>query len=281
MKEELSLREMINEVILFFINFRKIIVITTIFGTLSVIVFQKIRPAYYNTTAIATSGISSFERIDNEEGLNQRVAISIINLLQLDVHKEDYIILSDKMNISLEEASAIKLIKAKEISRKDEDEKEHSTSKFSIDLSVKNNKSIPSIQHGLVYYFKDNTYITNYYDQFVSTTSNEITEIDQEVSSLRVIRESEKSDVDISSINVSSKKLKYDVNNQILELISLRSKNTTDLALLKPLSFVSPFTKTHAPERGVLILGSIAAGISFLLGIIIAVFKSVYTKSKE
>jgi len=281
MKEELSLSEIINEAILFFINFRKTIIIITILGTLSVIVFQKIRPAYYNTTAIATSGISSFERIDNEEGLNQRVAINLINLLQLDVHKEDYIILSDKMNISLEEASAIKSIKAKEIFRKDEDEKEHGTSKFSIDLSVKNNKSIPIIQHGLVYYFKDNTYITNYYDQFVSTTSNEITEIDQEVSSLRVIRESEKSAVDISSINVSSKKLKYDVNNQILELISLRSKNTTDLALLKPLSFVSPFTKTHAPERGVLILGSIAAGISFLLGIIIAVFKSVYTKSKE
>ena len=89
MKEELSLSEIINEAILFFINFRKTIIIITILGTLSVIVFQKIRPAYYNTTAIATSGISSFERIDNEEGLNQRVAINLINLLQLDVHKEN------------------------------------------------------------------------------------------------------------------------------------------------------------------------------------------------
>ena len=114
MKEELSLREMINEVILFFINFKKIIVITTIFGALSVILFQKVRPAYYNTTALVTSGISDFERIDNEEGLNQRVAINLINLLQLDVDKEDYIILSDKMNISLEEASVIKSIKANE-----------------------------------------------------------------------------------------------------------------------------------------------------------------------
>ena len=281
MEKELSLREIINEVILFFINFRKIIVITTIFGALSVILFQKVRPAYYNTTALVTSGISDFERIDNEEDLNQRVAISLINLLQLDVEKDDYSILSEKMNISLEEATTIKSIRAKEIFRKDEDEKEHSTSKFSIDLSVKSNKSIPIIQDGLIYYFKTNTYVTNYYDQFVSTTSNEINAIDKEVNSLRIIRKSEKSSIDVSSIHVNSKKSEYDVNNQILELISLRSKNTTDLVLLKPLSFVSPFTKTQIPERGVLILGSIAAGLSFFLGIIIAVFKNVYVKSKE
>ena len=278
MEKELSLKEIMNDVILFFINFRNIIVITTILGTLSVVLFQKLRPAYFETRAIATSGISNFER---QENLNQASAINLINLLQMDIKKKDYIILSEKMNISVEEASAIKSITAKDLFKKDADDKEHATSKFSIDLSVKNNKFIPIIQDGLVYYFKTNIYVTNYYDQFVSTTSNEINAIDQEVNSLRTIRESEKSVIDISSINVNPKESKYDVNNQVLELINLKSKNITDLVLLKPLSFVSPFTKTQIPERGVLILGSIAAGISFLLGIIIAVFKNVYIKSKE
>jgi hypothetical protein len=278
MEKELSLKEIMNEFILFFINFRNIIVITTILGTLSVVLFQKLRPAYFETTAIATSGISNFER---QENLNQASAINLINLLQIDLKKKDYIILSEKMNISVEEASAIKSITAKDLFKKDADDKEHATSKFSIDLSVKKNKFIPIIQDGLVYYFKTNIYVTNYYDQFVSTTSNEINAIDQEVNSLRTIRESEKSAIDISSINVNPKESKYDVNNQVLELINLRSKNITDLVLLKPLSFVSPFTKTQIPERGVLILGFVAAGISFLLGIIIAVFKNVYIKSKE
>ena len=49
---------------LHFINFKTLIVAITLVGTLGVIVFQKIRPAYYNTTSIATSGIAAFERID-------------------------------------------------------------------------------------------------------------------------------------------------------------------------------------------------------------------------
>ena len=281
MEKELSLREIINEVILFTINFRKIIIITTLLGTLSVILFQKVRPAYYNTTALVTSGISDFERVDVESILNQRVAVDLINLLQLDVEKEDYIVLSEKMNISLANASVIKSIIAKEIFIKDEDEKEYSTSKFSIDLSVKDNKSISIIQDGLEYYFTTNSYINNYYDQFVSTTSNEINAIDHDVRSLKAIRESENSAIDVSSININSKKSEYDINNQILQLISLRSKNTTDMALLRPLSFVAPFTITQNPERGVLILGSIAACLSFLLGLIIAVFSNIYLKSNE
>jgi hypothetical protein len=281
MEKELSLREIINEIILFTINFRKIIIITTLLGTLSVIIFQKVRPAYYNTTAIATSGISDFERVDLESILNQRVAIDLINLLQLDIQKHDYVVLSEKMNISLANASAIKSIIAKEIFIKDKDEKEFSTSKFSIDLSVNDNKSISIIQDGLEYYFTNNRYIINYYDQFISTTSNEINAIDQEVSSLKNIRELENSAIDISSININSKASDYDVNNQILQLITLRSKNYTDLSLLKPLSFVAPFTITQNPERGVFILGSIAAGISFFLGLTIAVFRNIYLNSKE
>jgi hypothetical protein len=281
MKEELSLREIINEVILFFINFRKIIITITILGTLSVIVFQKLRPAYYNTMAIATSGISTFERIDDEDILDQRVAINIINLLQSDIKKEDYVIVSDKLNISLENASSIKSIRAKEIFRKDQDNKEHSTPKFSIELSIKNNKSINMIQDGLVYYFNTNKYISTYYDQFLSTTSSEIIAIDSEVEELRVLRRSEKSVVDISSVNLYSNKNQKQVNNQILGLISLRSKNTTNQRLLKPLSFVQPFTISQIPERGVLILGSVAAVISFLLGIFIAIFMNVHQKSEK
>lgn len=281
MEKELSLREIINEAILFFIDFRKVIIITTICGTLGAILFQTVRPAYYNTTALVTSGISDFERIDDESILNQRVAIDLINLLQLDIKKEDYVILSEKMNISLEDAIAIKSIKAEEIFIKDQDEKAHSTPKFSIALSVKDNNSISNIQDGLAYYFRTNIYIGAYYDQFVATTSDEINAINNEVSSLRTIRELERSTIDISSINVNSKKSQYDVNNQILELITLRSKKITDLKLLEPLSFIAPFTITQNPERGVLILGSIAAAFSFFIGILIAVFRNVYVNSEK
>jgi len=276
MKEELSLSEIINKVILFFINFRKVIIIITILSTLSVIVFQKIRPAYYNTTAIATSGVSSFERIGDKDILDQRIAISIINLLQSDVDKGDYVMLSEKLNISLESSSSIKFIKAKEILRKDQDGKKHNTPKFRIELSVRDNKSINMIQDGLIYYFKNNKYISNYYTFFLLTNSNEIDAIDNEVNSLRTLRRSEKSAIDISSVNLYSSRSQDHINNQILELISLRSKNTTKQELLKPISFVHPFTVPNNPDRGVLVLASFAALISFILSIIVAIFMNVY-----
>jgi hypothetical protein len=281
MEKELSLREIINEVILFFINYRRIIITTTITGFLVVVLFQKFRPAFYNTKAIVTSGISVFERADYDEFLDQSVAIDLINLLQLDIRNEDYSILSDKMNIAIDHASSIKSIIAKVILIKDKDEKEIASSKFSIDLTLSNNSSISSIEQGLLFYFRNNNYFINYYEQFLSTTQNEINAIDKEVVSLRKLRQSENSTIDVSSLNVNSRKSKYSVNNQILELINLRSKNTTDLTLLQPLLFVAPFTKTENPQSEVLIIGSISAGISFLLGIFIAVFRNVYVSSKK
>ena len=153
MEKELSLKEIMNDVILFFINFRNIIVITTILGTLSVVLFQKLRPAYFETTAIATSGISVFERIaDDKEFFNQRIAINLINNLQLDIKKSDYVVISEKLNISKENARLIKSISAEQIFNKDQDGKDHNTPKFEIKLSVKDNSIIKSVEEGLLHY---------------------------------------------------------------------------------------------------------------------------------
>ena len=282
MKEELSLREIINEVILFFINFRILIISVTLIGILSVIIFQNVRPAYYSSVAIATSGLSVFERIeDDKEIQNQRTAINIINSMQLDLNKEDYYVLAQKLSISEEVASKIKKINAEQIFREDENNKKYNTPKFEIHLSVKDNSIIDSVETGLMKYFNTNKYIDNYYDQYSATNDQEINSIEDEIKSLQDLRKSSDAKIDMSSISVLSKKGISEVQNQIIELIQMKSLNTTNKELLKPLSFVQGFFVSQVPERGVLVLGSIAAGISFLLGMIIAVFKSVYTKSKE
>jgi len=282
MKEELSLREIINEVILFCINFRILIISVTLIGTLSVIFFQKVRPAYYSTVAIATSGLSVFERIEDEnEVLNQRTAINMINSLQLDLKKEDYYVVAQKLSVSQEVASKIKEINAEQIFREDEDNKKYNTPKFEIHLSVKDNSIIELIEIGLINYFDTNEYVANYYYQYSVTNDQEINSIEDEIKSLQDLRKSSGAKIDMSSISLLSKKGISEVQNQVIELMQIKSLNTTNKALLKPLSFVQGFSVSQVPERGVLVLGSIAAGISFLLGIIIAVFKNVYIKSKE
>jgi hypothetical protein len=116
MKEELSLKELINEVILFFIKFKLLIISITFIGFLSMIIFEKTKPEYFSTIAIATSGVSEFERIyDSKEEMNQRTAINLINNLQLDILKEDFIVVSEKLNILEDEASLIKSIIAAQI----------------------------------------------------------------------------------------------------------------------------------------------------------------------
>ena len=279
MKEELSLREIMNEVIIFFINFKTLIIAITLVGTLGVIVFQKIRPAYYNINSIATSGISAFERIeDDKEVLNQRTAINLINTLHLDVQKEDFIVLGDKLNISKEKAASIKSISATQIFRKDQDGKDFNTPKFEILLSVKDNEVIKNVEEGLLHYFNSNQYIHSYYDYFKLTNENEIIAIDSEIESLQKFRSEKGFNIDMSSFNLYSQNGLTEVQNQIIELNQLKSIIATNQMLLKPLSFVQGFSISQTPERGVLLLGSLAFVISFIIAIVVAVFVNVKRK---
>jgi hypothetical protein len=282
MEKELSLKEIMNDVILFFINFRNIIVITTILGTLSVVLFQKLRPAYFETTAIATSGISVFGRIaDDKEFFNQRIAINLINNLQLDIKKSDYVVISEKLNISKENARLIKSISAEQIFNKDQDGKDHNTPKFEIKLSVKDNSIIKSVEEGLLHYFNNNKYISDFYSQYQATNNQEIEALNDEIKALNLLRSDKESNLDMSSFNLYSNKGITEVQNQIIELMQLKSVNSTNLKLLKPLSFVQGFTVSQVPERSVLILGSLAAFVSFILSVIVAIFVNVKQSFKK
>ena len=278
MKEELSLREIISEVIMFFINFRILIISITLFGIFSVVLFQNFRPAYYSTTAIATSGISIFERISGSQNMNQRTAINLINTLQFDIKKKDYEIIASKLNIDIEKASLIKSIKAEPIIFISPDKKKIETPKFNIQLSVKDNSIIMLVQSGLLTYFNDNQYISNYYSNYQETNNHEISTIDDEIKTLRFLRLNKISKTDMGSFNF------FENNdtkiNQIVELTKARSARTTVQSLLKPLSFVQEFSTSKIPERAVLFFGSIAAIISLLISILVAVFVNVNRKIK-
>tara|TARA_B110000908_G_scaffold44788_1_gene54538 strand:+ start:1249 stop:2097 length:849 start_codon:yes stop_codon:yes gene_type:complete len=277
MKEELSLQEILNEVILFFINFRVLIISITLIGTFSVVAFQKLRPAYYSTIAIVTSGVSEFERLqDDNEVMNQRTAINLINNLQLDINKQDLTVVAKKLDMSMKDASLIKSISAEQIFNKDKDGKDQNTPKFTIELLVKDNDIITTVESGLSYLFNTNEYIKNYYNRYKITSQSEIDAIDEEIRELTEIRKSGDIDLYMSTMSLYAKGNNKKTQNQIIDLIQIRTMNLTSQTLLEPLTFVQRFSVTHIPERRVLILGSLAALISFILGTILAIFKNVY-----
>ena len=275
MNKELSLEKLFSDIILFFIRNKFLIISITIFGIVSVILFQKLKPAYFSTTAIATSGIAAYERFEDEDILNQRTAINMINNLQLDVRKEDYTALSSKLNISEDQASMIKFIEAEQIFREDQDEKKHNTPKFIINLLVKDNSSISVIQIGLLSYFNTNKYISDYKLIFNTTNSQILSSIDKEIEELRVLRYKENSNIDLSTNTILSSRNQLDIQNQIVDLTHKKSVIISNDNMFLPLTFVDDFTSTTIEEREVAVWGTAIGFLSFIISIIIAIVREV------
>ena len=275
MNKELSLEKLFSDIILFFIRNKFLIMSVTIFGIVSVILFQKLKPAYFSTTSIATSGVAAYERFEDDDILNQRTAINMINNLQLDVRKEDYAALSSKLHISEEQASMIKFIEAEQIFREDQDEKKHNTPKFSIHLLVRNKSSILIIQEGLLTYFNTNKYISDYKMIFNTTNSQIISSIDKEIDELRALRYKENSTIDLSTNTILSSRNQMDIQNQIVDLTHKKSVIISNDNMFLPLTFVDDFTLTTIEEREVFVWGTAIGFLSFIISIIISIVREV------
>tara|TARA_B100000902_G_scaffold18326_1_gene21969 strand:- start:17671 stop:18519 length:849 start_codon:yes stop_codon:yes gene_type:complete len=278
MEKELSLEKLLKDIILFFIKNKVLIFSITIFGIICVILFQKFKPAYFSTTAIATSGMSAYERFEDDDVLNQITAITIINNLQIDVRKEDYISLSKKLDVSEEVASSIKYIEAEQIYREDEEERLHNTPKFSINLLIRNNLLIPEIQEGIINYFNSNEYIQNYRNIFNYTNDEIISVINQEISDLKDLRIREDATIDLSTNTILSSRNSMEIQNQIVDLTQKRSIILTNNNMFKPISFVEDFSVSTVEEREVLVWGTAIGFLSFILSIIISLVLEVKRK---
>jgi len=278
MNKELSLEKLFSDIILFFIRNKMIIISITLTGVISLILFQKLKPAYFQTKAIATSGVAAYERFEDEDILNQRTAINIINNLQLDVKKEDYEALSSKLDITLEQAGQIKYIEAEQIFREDQDDKKHNTPKFEITMLIRDNLLISTIQSGIVNYFNNNKYIKNYKKIYKETNNEIIVSIDNEIKELRSLRNNANSTIDFSSNTILSSRDKMDIQNQIVDLKHKKSVIITNNTMLEPISFVEDFTQTTIEEREVIVWGTAIGFLSFILSIIISIVKEVKQK---
>jgi hypothetical protein len=287
MNKEISLQKILSDVVMFFDRNKRLIISTTLIAVIGVFLFQKLKPAFYETTAIATSGISEYEGIEiqkDDDVRNQRMAINLINDLQLDIEKEDYKALIEKLNnLDEEDASQIKSIEAEPLLRQDKDEKFHNTSDFQINLVVRDASIIEDVQTGLVGYFERNIYINEYYRKFKEGNENLKTAIKTEIGDLQDFRKGLLKKESLTEISSSSNYLasnnEQTIANDIIILEERKRKIERDLTLIKPLSFAKPFTKTTVAEREVLVWGSAIGFLAFILSIIIAIIREVKQKA--
>ncbi len=279
-----TFKQVISNFILFIDRNKKMIFSITLSGVILLILFQKFKPGYYETTAIVTSGIAEYQDVEfhkDEDVRNQRMAINLINDLQLDVDKEDFTAIKDKLNISLEESSQIKSIEAEPLLRQDKDEKFHNTPDFQINLIVRNSDVISIIQEGLEFYFEENPYIQRYWANFKDRNNDLIEYIELEIKDLqdqrkKIINSESLSEIKYTNNYVSSGTEDI-ISNEIIMLQEKKERLKT-LNLIKPLDFQKPFTRTTVAEREVLILGTTVGILSFLLSLIIAFIIEVKSK---
>ena len=280
MNKEVTLQQIFSDVVLFFDRHKKLIFGITISGVLVVILFQKLKPAYYETSAIVTSGISAYERIpfdQDEDVLNQRSAINLINNLQLDIKKEDYKSLSYKLDISDTDASQLKFIEAEPLLRQDKDEKFHNTPKFQINLVVRDYNIISNIEDGLLYYFNSNDYILRYKTQYNTDNKHKIDAIEAEIAEIKDLRRKGTSTIDMSTNRIFSSKERTEAENQIISLEDMKSIIRTQ-DLIKPLDFVKGFTRTEMAERSVLVWGTTIGVLSFFFSLIVGLVRDVRSR---
>jgi len=276
MTEELNIRQIFSDFINFNIRNGKFIMLFVFIGVTLVVLFQKLKPAYYDTQAICMSGISEYERLEQLEELSQRTAVDLVNYLQINISNKDYNELSSLLNVTKDIASKIKFIEAEQLYQQDMNEKFYALNKFEIKLSVFDNTTIDDIQEGLIFYFNNNNFIKEYHKMYLSSNDRLKDDILNEMNVLSRMRiEGAKNNLDLSSVNIISGKDDKTISNQLISLAQLKEEITTNQLLLKPLFFVQDFAKTNKTERDLLLWSFVGGILSFLIGILFSFIKEL------
>jgi len=277
MTEELNIKELFANFVNFISRSKRLIFFIVLIGIITVVLFQKFKTPYFETKAICMSGISEYERVEYEEDWLQRTAIDLINYLEINIQNKDYLALSDLLGVDLVVAKNIKKIEAEQLYQKDMNEEFFTLNKFEIMLTVFDNKIIEDVQKGLIYYFSNNEYVSDYARKFNESSDQIIIDINREMKLLERIRiEGAKNSLDVSSsLKVINGQEKSGVSNQIILLSKFREEIKTKKELLNPLSFVQNFAKVNKKEDDILVWGLLSGFISFLLGLLVALIIEV------
>ena len=276
MNEEINIRQIFSEFVHFNKRNKSLIFVFILIGIMSVILFQNLKPAYYETKAICMSGISEYERLEQLEELSQRTAVDLINYLQINIANKDYGQLSELLSIDKDMTEKIKHIEAEQLYQQDMNEKYYALNKFEISLLVFDNTIIDDVQKGLINYFNNNSFIKQYHKMYIDGNNRLINEIDKEINVLSEMRiQGAKNSLDLSSVNIISGKEDKTISNQIISLVQLKEDATTNISLLKPLFFVQDFAKTNKTERDIMLWSLLGGFISYLFSLIISFIKEL------
>lgn len=276
--QEESIRDILFSVISFFRNQVKIFVFFLVLGVAVSIIYHNTKKPYYETNAIAISGLYFYEKYENQSILDPLLAIEMVNFLAEDVRQKNINELSELLNVPISLVENIKSIEAEGLYRIDADNRQNPISKFEIKLKLYDRNIVEKVEEGLLFYFTNNTYVKSYYEMYQNRNKAIIDKIDEEITSLMSARSSQLHNADFSSVSITNNKSTSIAQNQIIELYKQKQDHIKEFALLKPLSFVKSFSKPEKPEDLLWSRVLTITLISLILGFIIAGVKELGKK---
>ena len=208
----------------FFRKIFKTIFLFFVLGVLFGILYDKFKKPYYETTAIATSGLSYFEGVVQPDNftnpiIDQKEIINIINSLSPIIESRDHELLASKLELEYDLAKEIVMLEAEQLYEIDSENRRQKLSYFKIHLKSYSNNVIKEFEKGLINYIENNVYVKDYYNIFMRQTPFLISEINQELVSIQKARQN-----DIAnqySVSVANNKSEL-VINQITPQVDLK-----------------------------------------------------------
>tara|TARA_B100001750_G_scaffold140218_2_gene111706 strand:- start:979 stop:1800 length:822 start_codon:yes stop_codon:yes gene_type:complete len=264
-----------QDFLIFFSKIFKTMFLFFLAGILAGILYDEFKRPYYETKAIATSGLSYFEGVVTPKDftnpiIDQKEIINIINSLSPVIESRDHKLLAAKLNLDLAVVNEIIMLEAEQLYEIDSENRRQKLSYFEITLKSYSNNVIEEFEKGLVSYIANNSYVKDYYDFFITQTPFLISEIDKELMSLQIARNN-----DIAnqySVSVANNKSEL-MQNQIIDLYEKKLDMEKKLNLLSPLSFVQSFNVYSNPKRRGFFRIFVFSFISLVFGFCFSVYK--------
>ena len=241
--------------------------------------YDSLKEPYYETSAIASSGISFFEGVVDHEELwvpiiDQKVAIDIINSLGEIVSKRETALVALKLGISEQLAKDLVFLEAEQLYDLDLENRRQKLSHFKITIRVLNNLSIEAIQKGLHHFFNNNHYALKSFNLFKGQMPAMISQIDSEIGALKSLRKGANNQKETSSISIANNRSEV-FQNQIIQLFEYKQTMERNMMLFEPISFLSEFPVYSSPNKKTSLRIFLAGFLFLIIGFVLAFFKEL------
>ena len=277
----MELKNFIRSIYVFYQRQWKFISFFLIVGLLLGFSYDYLKAPYYESSAIATSGLSYFEGIIDPSELefpiiDQKIAVDIINSLGEIIDSEEYELFANAIGVSLEVSKSVLLLEAEQLYDLDLENRRQKQSQFQITIRVSDNQSIRSLQDGLVTYFNNNLYSNKNYNLFLRQTPALISYLEKEINDLKEYKTQlkNKSSVEMSTVSIANDDSEL-MQNELVYLFDRKQKLERELELYKPISFVSNFPVYNKSENRLLIRLSLFVFIFFFGGMFFGLIREI------